>query len=410
MGGTIEITPTVARRMALVRQRLAGPRPPVTRAGLMELLRDLRCLQLDPIRAVERSHLLVLWSRLGAFSLADLDHLLWESRELFEYWAHCASIVLTEDYPLHRHWMGREQVSDAAWTQRVTAWIEANHVLRDHILDKLQVEGPKLARAFEDCAVEPWQSSGWTGGRNVDRMLSFLWARGRVMVAGRRGLQKLWHLTEAWMPEHTPGERLDAQEVVKRSVQLSLRGLGVATAQDINNHFIRGCYPGLAGVLDELESAGQLARVTVVAEQGAWPQAWYVHWEDLPLLERLAAGEWEPRTTLLSPFDNLICNRERTELLWNFRYRIEIYVPQKKRQYGYYVLPILHGDRLIGRVDSRMDRKDKLYYVNNIYFESDVWPDSETLAALHTTLAELSTFLGARFVVYGGDISPLWQP
>lgn len=374
----------------------------------MEVLRDLRCLQLDPIRAVERSHLLVLWSRLGAFSLADLDYLLWESRDLFEYWAHCASIVLTEDYSLHRYWMGRERGSDSAWAQRVTTWIETNRALRDHILDKLRADGSQLARSFEDCAIEPWQSSGWTGGRNVDRMLAFLWARGRVMVAGRRGLQKLWHLTEVWLPEQASHEQWDVQEVVRRSVQLSLRGLGVATTEDINEYFTRGCYPGLPGVLEALEREGEIVRVAVVDDQGMWPQTWYVHRADVPLLERLAAGEWEPRTTLLSPFDNLICHRERTERLWNFRYRIEIYVPKEKRQYGYYVLPILQGDRLVGRVDSRMDRKQKLYYVNSLYFEQGVTPDRAMLDALHTTLSDLAAFLGARSVVYSDTLPQAW--
>ena len=354
------ISPTLARRLAIARQRLAGARPTADAANILDMVRDLGCLQLDPISAVARSHQIVLWSRLGAYNLADLDTLLWKERCLFEYWAHAASIVLTEDYPVHHRLMRTYATGEprTAVGRRFRAWLEENRHLNRQIMTRLRREGPLPARYFEDEAAADWHSTGWTSGRNVSQMLDYLWTKGKIMVAGRSGIQKLWDVSERCLPEWTPRERLPEREVVRQAAQRSLRALGVATSRQIAQHFIRGRYPGLAQTLSELEAEDRIASIHIRDRRNgtAWPDTWYVHTDDLTLLDRLEAGEWEPRTTLLSPFDNLICDRRRTELLFNFKFTVEIYVPPSKRQYGYYVLPILHGDRLIGRIDPKMDR------------------------------------------------------
>ncbi len=402
------ITPTLARRLAVARQGLAGPRPAGDADGIFGLVRDLGCLQLDPLSAVARSHLLVLYSRLGAFDQAELDLLLWEERRLFEYWAHCASIVLTEDYPIHSAAMRRHLTGDSPWERRGRAWLAENAGLREHILGRLRDEGPLPSKRFEDTSVAAWHSSGWTAGRNVSRMLDFLWIKGEIGVAGRRGGQKWWDLAERCLPAWTPRDELPERAVVRRAAQRSLRALGVARAGQIAQHFVRGRYPGLAGVLAELEAEGRVARVRIGEDGRAWPGPWYVHADDLPLLDRLAAGEWAPRTTLLSPFDNLICDRGRTAMLFGFEFRIEIYVPKDQRQYGYYVLPILHGDRLIGRVDPNMDRARGRLTVNAVYAEPDAPVDRETGRAVAGAIAELGRFLGAREIVYTERVPAGW--
>ncbi|MGE5137847.1 MAG: DNA glycosylase AlkZ-like family protein, partial [Rudaea sp.] len=144
-----QISPAAARRLAVTRQRLAGPRPPANIEGIMEIARALRSLQLDPISVVARSHLLVLWSRLGPFDRAELDRALWQERRLFEYWAHCASIVLTEDYPLHNRLMRGYPRGDSAWANNVRDWISKNDVLRRRILAGLRSGGPLPSRYFE---------------------------------------------------------------------------------------------------------------------------------------------------------------------------------------------------------------------------------------------------------------------
>jgi uncharacterized protein len=385
------LDPTLARRLVLSRQRLAGP-PPLGPGpeAIMEVATDLASLQLDPISVVARSHQLVLWSRLGRYDLADLDGLLWRERRLFEYWAHAAAIVCTDDYPIHSLLMRRYPSARHA---QLRAWLADNQALRRSILRQLRAGGPLPTRALEDRAATDWRSSGWTQGRNVDRMLDLLWTQGRIMVAGRQGQQRVWDLAERCLPPWAPTRRPPEREVVRLSAQRSLRALGVATARDIDRSFTAGRYPGLPSVLAGLQRSGQVEQVRLTADGAERPGPWFVHADDLPLLDRLESGDWRPRTTLLSPFDNLIINRERTDRLFGFSFRMEIYVPKAARRYGYYVLPILHGDRLIGRVDPALDRATGRLVVHAIHAE----PDAPASAgpAVATALGELAGFVGA---------------
>ena len=406
----LRLSPTVARRLAITRQHLAGPVTTTAPPSILATLRDLRCLQLDPISAVARSHQLVLHSRLPGYSLDDFHALLWGERQFFEYWAHCASIVLTEDYPIHATMMRDYSTGDGAWKERTRAWLTENSALRTAILYELTHHGPLPSNAFEDTSARGWSSSGWTSGRNVNRMLEFLWMQGVIMVAGRSGLQKLWDLTERCLPSWTPQEQLTDDALARRAIPLSLRALGVARPAHIQQHFIRGRYPRLNETITDLVAEGQLVPVALVDEDRAWAGPWYVHVADLPLVERLLAGEWQPRTTLLSPFDNLICDRARTEELFNFRFRIEIYVPKAKREYGYYVLPILHGDRLIGRIDPIMDRKRQVLVVNTVYDEPAAPRSPEIGNAVVESIGELANFLGANAVEYRGGLPDGWRP
>jgi len=400
MGSIRELTPALARRLFLIKQWLADPPVAVDRARIMGLVRDLGCLQLDPINVVARSHLLVLWSRLRRFDPADLDALLWEERRLFEYWAHRASIVLTEDYPIHHLLMRRYPTDRYAHSRRTKAWLRENGGLRRYVLAHLQRSGPLMLRDFEDRSRTGWISGGWTTGRNVERMLDVLWIQGRVAVAGRNGIQKLWDLADRWFPAWTPKDRLSEREIVRRAAQRSLRALGVARARDIDRHFTAGRYPGLPEVLTRLESEGTIERVRVVDDGSEWPGPWFVHGDDVPLLERMRGG-WAPRTTLLSPFDNLIIDRDRAELLFGVRLRMEIYVPKSQRRYGYYSLPILHGDRLIGRVDPLMDRRRGRLVVNSVHAEPDAPTGLATARSVGAAVRELARFLGATEIEYG---------
>jgi uncharacterized protein len=388
------LDPVLARRLILSRQRLAGPWPAAPGPeAVMATVTDLASLQLDPIGVVARSHLLVLWSRLGRYDPAAVEALLWRERRLFEYWTHAAAIVCTDDLPIHSLLMRRYPSDRYAHNRRLRDWLAANQGLRRSILRQLRTSGPLPTRALEDRARTSWQSSGWTAGRNVDRMLDVLWTQGRVMVAGRQGQQRVWDLAERWLPAWAPTRRPPEREVVRLAAQRSLRALGVATARDIDRHFTASRYPGLSTVLAGLEREGRVERVRVADDGAEWPGPWYVHADDLPLLERLEAGDWRPRTTLLSPFDNLIIDRERTQRLFGFHFRMEIYVPRAARRYGYYVLPVLHGDRLIGRVDPAMDRRRGRLVVNAVHAE----PDAPAAAgpAVAAALGELAAFLGA---------------
>lgn len=412
----ITISPTTARRLAVTRQHLADAERDPSAQGILNIVRDLGCLQLDPISTVARSHTLVTFSRVGPYDPAHLDALIYRERQLFEYWAHAASLVLTEEYPIHAVRMRTYAKTDDPWHRRIAEWIAGNRSLRDYILREIKRRGPLPSRYFSEQGHAPksWVSSGWTNDRNVSRMLDFMWMQGRIMVARREGLQKWWDLSERVLPEWTPRVRLSEREVVKRAAQKSLRALGVGTARHIEWHYISGRYPGLPGVLEELEREGKIRRLEIGEKARAWKGTWYVHVEDMARVEQLEAshgeatkdGDWTPRTVLLSPFDNLIRDRARTKLMWDFDYKIEIYTPQHKRKFGYYVLPILYGDRLIGRVDPGMDRARGALKIHAVHAEPGAPMDRKTARAVRGAIEELAQFLGAAQIEYSGERVP----
>lgn len=405
--GETEISGRTARRLAVSAQMLAGPPPPPDVSGIKTVLRALRCLQLDPISVVAQSHLLVLWSRLGTYQREDLDRLLWDERWLFEYWAHAASIVLAEDYPLHAVYMRRYPAGRSAYGKQVADWMAANAKLRDHILRRLAESGPLPATGFEDVTEVPWESTGWTAGRNVDRMLTHLLIQGQVMVSGRRGRSRIWDLGERLRPERSEDTELGMRNVADAAAGHALRALGVGRVPDIHQHFTRDRYPELEAALTRLQEKGLVRRVRI--EGVAKDENWYLPAEHLPLLERLESGEWEPRTTLLSPFDNLICDRKRTQLLWGFDFRNEMYIPRAKRRYGYYVMPLLHGDQLAGRIAPRVDRKTRTLELEGVFAEPGTDTGDEALRqGLGDAVRELAGFTGADRAVVTGPCPEEW--
>ena len=403
------ISRTQARRLAILAQRLAGPRPAANAQGIMDVIGQLSYLQLDPINVVSRNHLLILWSRLGSYDPAILNTLQWQEHQLFEYWAHAASIVLARDYPLFQVAMRHYGKDNSPWSQKIRTWMEQNETLRTSIITSLQQRGPLRSRDFTDTSVVPWPSSGWTGGRNVGRMLDFLWMQGQIMVARRNGGEKWWDLMERCLPTWVSTEPLPEYEIERCAALKSLRALGVATAREIAQHFTCDGYPHLSQVLIDLEAAHHIVRVRVQEQGKELPGPWFMSTEMLPVLSALENNNWQPRTTLLSPFDNLICDRERTMRLFDFTYRSEIYTPKHKRQYGYYVMSILSGDQLIGRIDPLLNRANKQLLINAVHVEPTSSLTSEIGHAVSTAIEELATFLGATTIQYSQQVPEVWK-
>lgn len=395
-----------ARRLAISRQHLDGShrrRNGRLQIPLLDVIRNLGCVQLDPIRHVERTHRLVLWSRLGQFDETDLDTLRWQDRALFEYWAHAASLVLTEELPIHQYQMeAKRDPARSSFARHSKKWFDSEpdvlYPLIDHILQELGKNGPMLSREFEEVAR---YESRWSNGRYTSRVLDYLWSTGQIMVYGRPGNQRMWGLASEFWPEGTPQNHLTPDEVTAFATQKAIRALGVATPVQIKKHYTRSIYPNLAKVLKKLVADGTLERVQIVEKGSVLKGEWYLHQEDGSLLEQIQAGEWKPRTAILSPFDNLICDRDRTEQLWDFYYRIEIYVPKVKREFGYYVLPILHNDKMVGRIDSQMDRKTNIYHLNNVYAEPNAPKSKRMIQSLHRSIQQLAKFLGATDIQWG---------
>ena len=308
---------------------------------VLDTVRRLGFLQIDPISTVAPPQQLVLWSRLGVFDTNELDRLLWQERKLFE-WA--AFIRPIEDYPLIRARMLRPR-GKQMYEERGREFLETNARFKRFVLRELERRGPLLSREIEADLMVSRDPHEWWGSRKVALMLQLLEARGVVAVVGRRGKQRLWDLAERWYPEAETIPWPEAQTLLEAK---RWRALGVRLAN------------------------------------GRWEAHPEVGDQSVPA-----------RTTFLSPFDRLIHDRDRAEALFGFFYRLEMYVPKEKREYGYYVLPILRGDRLIGRIDPVFDRKSGVLRVNSVHWEPGVRPVSLT-----KPLRDLGRWLGA------GSIEP----
>ncbi len=372
-------------------QRLAGPRP----ASIAEAVRDLWMVQMDPTSAVARTEHLVLFSRLGTrFRVDELERMLWHERSLFEYWVH---ILPTADLWVHRVSMRRYPTGGPRGSlksrQKAAAWMAANAAFRRYVLRELRTKGPLRARDLEDRVAAGHHSGGWTGdGRNVAAMLDELWFGGEVMIVGRDGPQRLWDLAERSLPAEQP--RRPQREVAREIVERQLRARGLATVGAFGWAF-DGRPPGWERALAELTREG----VAVPARVEGLDGTYYAHAEllDLP---------WRPRTVLLSPFDDLVSQRDHTEALFDFFFRLEIYVPKAKRRWGYFVLPLLHGDRLIGRADAAFDRGTRVLRLPSVHMEPSAAASHGHAA--RRAIDELARWLGATDIAYG-TVPPGWR-
>ena len=350
------LTKDEARRIAVHAQLLDAPRP----RDLVDVVDRLTLLQIDPTAAIAPSADLVLWSRLGsAYDPADLTRAVECDRTLVETVAYIRS---PRDLPAVI-----AEVRDAEMHPTIAAWLATNEPFRRDILALLEKEGPLLSRDIPDTSVEPWPSSGWTNNRNITKMLEILALRGHVAISGRKGRQRYWDLPERVYPPDLPTPDLDA--AVRHRDERRLAALGIA----------RSTGPVIPGEPPYVGDAGEEAVV-----EGT-PGTWRVHpaYVGLP---------FEGRTALLSPFDRLIHDRVRAEQLFGFEYILEMYKPKEKRRWGYFALPVLHGDRLVGKLDATADRKAGLLVVNAIH--EDVRFTRSMTAAVLAEIEDLAGWLG----------------
>ena len=351
-----------ACRVAVRAQLLDSPRP----TGLLEVVRRLTLLQIDPTAAIAPNADLVAWSRLGSsYSPAQLAAAL-EDRTLVELQA---MIRPSEDLALYRAdmagWESAGRGQQPGWRASRRDWVRANDACRRDILDRLGSSGPLTSRELPDTCKVPWKSSGWTNNRNVSRLLEFMVLRGEVAIAGRRGRDRLWDLAERVYPD---APVVPAEEARRVRDQRRLRALGIARA--------RGPECPVEPV--DVGEAGEPAVVEGVGGE------WRV---DLALLDQPFSG----RAALLSPFDRLIHDRKRTLELFEFDYYLEMYKPAAKRRWGYFALPVLYGDRLVGKLDATADRDVGVLRVNAVH--QDVPFDEPAAAAVDDEIQDLADWL-----------------
>ncbi len=385
-----------ARRVALAAQGFAEPRPagPVDRRHLNRVLGRLGLLQIDSVSAVVRAHYMPLFSRLGPYPMSLIDDAAKPGarRRLFEYWAHEASFLPLETWPLMQWRMQRAAGNDESEIYGGLArWARRNGPLIETIYSEVASRGPLAASHIEGAKGK----GGWWGWSDEKHAFEWLFWAGRITTHSRRGFERLYDLPERVIPPgiyNAPAPK--PEDAHRELLRMSARALGVATYGDLRDYYRLS--PGdVKGRLEELVEEGELLPVTVEG----WKQQAYLH-KDARMPRKIHAR------ALLAPFDPLVFERSRAERLFDFRYRIEIYTPAEKRQYGYYVLPFLLGDTVVARTDVKADRPAGVLRVLATFAEHGAPP--ETAAELLDEFRSMQSWLGLERmeVVPKGDLGP----
>ncbi|HEY0258340.1 MAG TPA: crosslink repair DNA glycosylase YcaQ family protein [Lacisediminihabitans sp.] len=379
-----------ARRIALAAQGFARPRPAST--GIRQLnttIERLGLLQIDSVNVFERSHYLPLFARLGAYDRAALDRLAFARKGRYiEYWAHEAAIIPIESWPLFR-W--RMEDYRRRYGPEADGWVRANAPMLDWLKAELAEKGPLAASQIEHESNK--RSGPWWGWSDVKSGLEYLFRFGDVVTAGRRRFERTYALPATVLPQRLLEAEVSRDDAVRQLMSFSARAHGIGTLGDLADYFRIKRAPAERAVHDLVDS-GELLPVSVAG----WNRPAWLH-RDARIPRRIET------TALLSPFDPIVWERARAERMFGFRYRIEIYTPAHKRIYGYYTLPLLIDDRLVGRVDLKSDRQAGVLRVQSAWTETDAPP--ETAVRLAALLRETALWQGLDGieVVDRGDLA-----
>lgn len=390
MARDYDLSAREARRMALTAQGFAGTARKGTPAQLRGLIDRLGVVQIDSVNVLTRTHYLPAFSRLEGYQRTSLEKAAWSKRRiLFEYWGHEASLMPMEMQPLFRWRMARAAAGDGIW-KGIARFARERRDYVDKVRDRIEQGGPVTGGDFAD---GPKKTPGWWEWSEGKRALEWLFWTGEITTLTRRGFERVYDLTERALPAvadlPTPSEE-DAQ---RELVRIAARAMGVATEADLRDYFRLPLADARARVA-ELREAGELTPVRV---QG-WDKTGYLHAE--------AKARRGGRNVLLSPFDNLIWFRDRTERIFDVKVRLEIYTPPEKRTHGYYVLPFLEGETITARADLKADRQSGALLVQAAHAEP--WATKDTPALLMDELKRMALWLGlGRVVIVGkGDLAP----
>lgn len=381
-----------ARRFFLERQGLsAPPGRAMDKAGLLDLILRLGFVQVDSIRTVERAHHMILFSRNQTYRPAHLDALLEKDRLLFEHWTHDASILPSAFFP---YWKWRFRREEPRIRARWRKWQgEAFEAAFEETIARIRAGGPVMAR---DLKAEDHVSGGWWNWHPSKTALEFLWHTGHLAIAARRNFQKVYDLSERVLPAELHAAEVDHDAFVDFACRGALSRLGFATSGEIAAFF------DLIGPEEAREwvtrHRDELTELAIETAEGGKPRPAFAFTD---VAEKLKdAPEPPARIRVLSPFDPLLRDRARAERLFGFFYRIEVFVPEEKRQYGYYVFPLLEGDRLIGRIDMKAERGEGALAVKRLWLEPGIRSSAGRLERLDAELQRVARFTGLERVAY----------
>jgi uncharacterized protein YcaQ len=351
------------------------PNSAATKADVRQIIRQMHVLQIDTIHVVARSPYLVLWSRVGEYDSRWLEELLAEGA-LFEYWSHAACFLPVEDYPLYRRFM----LDGKTWHEgNWRRWMDSHADLLEKLVSHIRENGPVRSSDFERT---DGQKSGWWNWKDEKTALEGLFFRGDLMVAKRHNFQRIYDLRERVQPDWDDAQTPTLDAVHESFVLNTVKALGVTKGAWIADYF-RMSKKTAQTVIENLAKRGQLKTVQVEG----WNVPAYFHPDQQDAIEAAADGAIPvSKTTLLSPFDPLVWDRARALDLFGFDYKIEVYTPAPKRKYGYFTLPILYQNKLIGRLDPKAHRKEGVFEVRTLHLEPGVVVDDALIDALKTTL------------------------
>ncbi|PDT37121.1 hypothetical protein CO671_07745 [Rhizobium sp. M10] len=380
-----------ARRVFLAKQGLSTPpNRALTKSGLLQLIHELGFVQVDSIQTVERAHHQILFSRNQTYRREHLTALLEQERALFEHWTHDASILPSAFFVYWKHkFRHQEKVLIERWRKWRGEGFEAAF---EETYERVRRDGAILAR---DVKADGHVSGGWWNWHPNKTALEYFWHTGKFAIAGRSNFQKIYDLTERVVPGHFREPEVSREEFIDWACRSALTRLGFATHGEI------AAFWNLVSP-DEAKAwvsahRDELAEVLIEPALGAKPRPSWAFADFLSTLDSYPAAP--PRIRVLSPFDPMIRDRNRTERLFGFFYRIEVFVPEPKREYGYYVFPLLEGDRLIGRIDMKADRKKSTLDVRRLWLEPGVKPSAGRLERLEAELERVARFAGVEKVV-----------
>jgi uncharacterized protein YcaQ len=387
----IRLSLDTARTLALVKQGLHQRPPVASKRALLDSIRSIGLLQLDSIHVVARNHYLVMLSRVGLYDPADLDALLYPDRRLFEQWAHAACLIPVEDYAYFAPTiLARRERPLHTWVQQRLG--DDPEGTLDSVLAEVQEQGALSSRDFKD----PRHKRGtWWDWKPAKTALEVLFSWGTLMVERRFNFQRFYDLAERVLPGSAAPLVYTVDDWRRWATLRSVSCLGVATAVQVSDYYRQG-KPDTRAMIDALVAEARLAP----ADVEGWKDTAYLDPADLPLIEELETGTHRPTlTTFLAPFDNLIWDRQRVRDLFDFDYRAEMYQPVDKRQYGYYVLAILHQGKLVGRLDPKADREEETLVIRGIYLEPGYAPTGDLASGIAGALREFMAFHGSERLV-----------
>ncbi|MBL7883276.1 MAG: YcaQ family DNA glycosylase, partial [Bacteroidia bacterium] len=373
---SISISKKEAQQLVLKAQGLIKSNFGKSKQGALNAIEQLGYIQIDTLSVVTRAHHHTLWSRVNNYNESDLHQLLEKDKSIFEYWSHAASYLPMSSYKF-------SLIQKNEYVKGKSHWFEQDVKIKKYVLDKIKQEGPLQSKDFEHVRNVP---ANWYEWKPAKKALEQLFMEGKLMVAKRQGFQKVYDLTERVLPSKTDVKMPSIGEYAEFLIQSAIQSNGIVTEKEIT-YLRKGLKTPVQKALKKMLEQKEI--LTVQVEFNTEP-----YYSTSKLIDKLKLNVKQKELHLLSPFDNSIIQRKRLQNIFDFDYTIECYVPEEKRKYGYFCLPILYGTEFIGRLDPKADRKSKTFYVKSMYFEKGFQPDAMFTLLFSQKLKEFALFNG----------------